>query len=209
MSMCFEATVACLFLYLMIANRAYKKFRNLFTLLAGVWWCTYLYSMQRQAIYDMCHQTLSFLRDFTSNTLCFSCSPLINWPPCASGHLETKPFLRDPNHAQKRAKCMYRIKGSNPVLVMLQKRHLTEDTKHVLGVSATLWMRILPVQFGCNYREFSGPGCGVQIRQSSRRRFLRCRGMYKVSIALYPDVFIKQGCSTFESHNWNQDVSCS
>lgn len=149
------------------------------------------------------------LRDFTSNTLCFSCSPLINWPPCASGHLETKPFLRDPNHAQKRAKCMYRIKGSNPVLVMLQKRHLTEDTKHVYLVC--------PPRFEWEYfqfslvaiREFSGPGCGVQIRESSRRPFLRCRGMYKVSIALYPDVFIKQGCSTFESHNWNQDVSCS
>lgn len=149
MSMCFEATVACLFLYLMIANRAYKKFSNLFTLLAGVWWRTYLYSMQRQAIYDMCHQTLSFYETFHRTLYAFLVLPL-SIDQCAPGHLETKPFLRDPNHAQKRAKCMYRIKGSNPVLVMLQKRHLTEDTRHVLGVSATLWTRILPVQFGCN-----------------------------------------------------------
>lgn len=90
--------------------------------------------LQKVKLYDMCHQTLSFYETLHQALYAFLLLPLIHWPPCASGHLPPRPFLRDPNQAQKRAKCMYRIKGSNPVLVMLQKRHLTEDTRHVLGV---------------------------------------------------------------------------
>lgn len=56
-------------------NRAYKKFSNLFTLLAGVWWCTYLYSMQRQATYDMCHQTWAFTRLYIEHSMLFLFSP--------------------------------------------------------------------------------------------------------------------------------------
>ena len=141
----------------------------------------YLCGMQLQAIYDMCQESWAFTRLYIKHSMPSLFSPIsidhyvhqdISNPNIP------KPFLRDPNQAQKRAKCMYRIKGSNPVLV-LQKLHLASHTTHTWCVSFEweyFWSSVVVI------REFYiWPGCGVQIRESTGP-FLRCvnRGMYKI-----------------------------